>query len=80
MSVLIRQEVTVYYMSTETRTDITYTVSNVAKYCSNLSKQHWTAVKRIMRYLKKTNTTGCCTADLNLRSVLDTQTLIMLET
>ena len=41
-------------MSTETRTDITYTISNVAKYCSNLSKQHWTAVKRIMRYLKKT--------------------------
>ena len=33
-------------MSTATRPDITYTVSNVAKYCSNLSKQHWTAVKR----------------------------------
>ena len=42
------------YLSTRTRPDIAYAVSNVAKFCSNPSKQHWTAVKRIMRYIKGT--------------------------
>ena len=46
------------YVSTGTRPNIIYAVSNVAKYCSNPSKQHWTAVKRIMRYLKKTKHYG----------------------
>ena len=35
-----------------TRPDITYAVGNVAKFCANPNKHHWTAVKRIMRYLK----------------------------
>ena len=39
------------YLSTTTRPDITYAVSNVAKFCANLAKEHWIAVKRIMRYL-----------------------------
>ena len=34
-----------------TRPDITYAVSNVAKFCANPAKEHWTAVERIMRYL-----------------------------
>lgn len=42
------------YLSTATRPDITYAVSNVAKYSANPTKQHWTAVKRIFRYLKGT--------------------------
>ena len=42
------------YLSTRTRPDIAYAVSNVAKFCSNPSKQHWTAVKRIMHYIKGT--------------------------
>ena len=42
------------YLSTATRPDITYAVSNVAKYCAKPTKQHWLAVKRIMRYLKGT--------------------------
>ena len=42
------------YLSTWTRPDITFAVSNVAKFCSKPSKEHWTAVKRIMRYLKGT--------------------------
>ena len=33
-------------------------VSNVAKFCSKPSKEHWTAVKRIMRYLKDTQNYG----------------------
>ena len=42
------------YLSTGTRPDITYALSNVAKFCANPNKQHWTAIKRIMRYLKGT--------------------------
>ena len=34
-----------------TRPDITYAVSNVAKFCANPAKEHWIAVERIMRYL-----------------------------
>ena len=46
------------YLSTMTRTDITFAVSNVAKYCSKPTKEHWIAVKRIMRYLKGTHNLG----------------------
>ena len=42
------------YLSSSTRPDITYAVSNVAKYSANPTKQHWIAVKRIFRYLKGT--------------------------
>ena len=46
------------YLSIMTRPDITYAVSNVAKFCANPSKQHWVAVKRIMRYVKGTLSLG----------------------
>ena len=46
------------YLSTCTRPDIAFAVSNVAKYCSRPSKKHWTSVKRILRYLKATNDHG----------------------
>ena len=42
------------YLSIGTRPDITYAVSSVAKFCADPSKQHLTAVKRILRYLKGT--------------------------
>ena len=42
------------YLSTQTRPDIAYAVSSVARYCANPTKDHWTAVKRILRYLKGT--------------------------
>ena len=35
------------YLSTVTRPDITYAVSNVAKFGAKQTKQHWVAVKRI---------------------------------
>ena len=46
------------YLSIMTRPDITYAVSNVAKFCASPSKQHWTAVKQITRYLKGTLSLG----------------------
>ena len=48
------------YLSMWTRPDITYAVGNAAKFCSNPSKEYWTAVKRIMRYLKGTINYGLC--------------------
>ena len=42
------------YLSVATRPDIAYAVSNVAKFCAKPTKQHWTAVKRIFRYLRGT--------------------------
>ena len=46
------------YLSTGTRPDITFAVSNVAKFCAEPSNAHWTAVKRIFRYLKGTSNLG----------------------
>ena len=56
------------YQSTMTRPDITFAVSNVAKYCSKPTKEHWTAVKRIMRYLKGTYNFGLLYKESNLSS------------
>ena len=41
-----------------TRPDITFAVSNVAKYSSKPTKEHWIAVKRILRYLKGSHNFG----------------------
>ncbi len=35
-----------------------FAVSNVAKFSSNPTRKHWTALKRILRYLKSTRTLG----------------------
>jgi len=47
-------------LSIATRPDIAFTVSSMSKYCARTTKQHWTAVKRIMRYLKGTLNCGLC--------------------
>ena len=46
------------YLSVATRPDISYAVSNVAKFSANPTTHHWNAVKRIMRYLKGTSDLG----------------------
>ena len=46
------------YLSGWTRPDIVFAVSQVARFCSNPTTEHWTAVKRILRYLKGTPTYG----------------------
>ena len=40
------------YLSTKTHPDISFAVHQVSHHCHNPSKTHWTAVKRIIRYLK----------------------------
>ena len=46
------------YLSCWTRPDITFAVSNAARLCSKPTKQHWTAGKHIMRYLRGTKNYG----------------------
>ena len=46
------------YLSMRTWPDITYAVSVAARYCSNPTIQHLTAVKRILRYLRGTTHYG----------------------
>ena len=45
-------------MSTRTRPDIAFAVGNAARYCSQPSQTHWSAVKRILRYLNGTTALG----------------------
>jgi Reverse transcriptase (RNA-dependent DNA polymerase) len=42
------------YLSQGTRPDISYTVNMLSKFNKNPGRQHWEAVKRVMRYLKGT--------------------------
>ena len=44
----------ILYISTRTRPDISYAIGSCARFSANPTKCHWTAVKRIMRYLKGT--------------------------
>ena len=49
---------TLLWLSLGTRPDICYAVSQVAKFNDCYGKEHWKAVKRIFRYLKKTMKLG----------------------
>ena len=46
------------YLSTRTKPDIAYTVSNVARFCSKPTMEHWKSIKHIMRYLNGTRNYG----------------------
>ncbi|XP_062713574.1 uncharacterized protein LOC134290444 [Aedes albopictus] len=42
------------YLAQSTRPDICFAVNMVSQFCQNPGKAHWTAAKRILRYLKGT--------------------------
>jgi len=46
------------YLAIGTRPDIANAVGEVSRFNSNYGKQHWAAVKRIMRYIKGTASMG----------------------
>ena len=46
------------HLSLKTRPDIAFAVGSAARFCSNPDATHWTAVKRILRYLKGTSDLG----------------------
>ncbi len=50
------------YAMTSTRPDIAYAVSTVSRYMANPGRQHWAAVKWIMRYLLGMKTAWICFA------------------
>jgi len=62
------------YLSTNTRPDIAFAVSQVARFSNNPKKSHATAIKTILRYLKGTRTEGTTvtqTQDFNLDLYVD---------
>nr|GEX82849.1 zinc finger, CCHC-type [Tanacetum cinerariifolium] len=42
------------YAMTCTRPDIAFAVGKLSRYTSNLGTQHWQAIQRVLKYLKKT--------------------------
>ncbi|XP_031358969.1 secreted RxLR effector protein 161-like [Photinus pyralis] len=42
------------YATRATRPDLAYVIGVLCQYCSNSGPNHWTAVKRVMRYLRGT--------------------------
>ena len=46
------------YLAVNTRLDIAFAVNNLAWFNSKPQKEHWTALKRILRYLKGTTKIG----------------------
>ena len=46
------------YLVVSTRPNIAFSVNNLAQFNSNPQKEHWTALKRILRYLKGTTNIG----------------------
>ena len=46
------------FSATTTRPDIAFAVNQVAQYSSDPGPAHWTAVKRIMRFLQQTKADG----------------------
>ena len=46
------------YLSVSTRLDIPYAVSSLARFTSKPTNEHWTALKRLLRYLKGTLNLG----------------------
>ena len=62
------------YLSTNTRPDISFAVSQVCRFSADPKQSHATAVKTILRYLKRTRTKGMSikpTGKLNLDMFVD---------
>ena len=43
------------YLSVCTRPDLAYTVNTLARFSSKPNRSHWTAAKRVLRYLRTAN-------------------------
>jgi hypothetical protein len=46
------------YLASATRLDISFAVSKLSRFVSNLGDTHWNAFKRVLRYLKGTMSYG----------------------
>lgn len=54
------------YIANSTRPDILYAVSELARYANDPGREHWTAFKRVLRYLKGTKHLGLTYGNGNL--------------
>ena len=63
-----------------TRSDIAHAVGVVSRFMSRLGKQHWEAVKWILRYLKGSSDTCLCftCASLKLQGYVDADFLLVI--
>ena len=64
-----------FYLCRGTRFDITHAVSEVARFMSNPSPQHWDAVLRIYRYLSRTKSTALVMQSSKLKCEITEQSL-----
>ena len=60
------------FLSTHTRPDIVLAVGILCRHSSPPTEGHWTALKRVMRYLKGHPLSPCCYSVLKRRNWLDT--------
>ena len=58
------------YLATKTRPDIAFAVGNVARYTNKPTRQHWTAIKRIFRYLRGTMNLGLLYVKSNSKNLI----------
>ncbi|KAG5870108.1 hypothetical protein JTB14_021425 [Gonioctena quinquepunctata] len=61
------------FLEVVSRPDIMFAVSQASRFLSNPKREHWSAVKRILRYLKGTQTFGLmyCAEEVNLIAYSD---------
>lgn len=57
------------YLSTKTRPDIAYAVSCIARFSAKPTREHWTAVKRVLRYLQGTSKFGLLYGNVSVNVV-----------
>ena len=48
------------HLMVQTRPDLAYSVSRLAQFMSNPTEEHWSALKRLLRYLQRTKDLGIC--------------------
>lgn len=65
------------YLEKSVRPDISLAVGLLARFCSEPKFSHWIAVKRFLRYLKKTLINGSHTHRKLIRTYLDLWTPIL---
>ncbi|KAG5864328.1 hypothetical protein JTB14_036882 [Gonioctena quinquepunctata] len=63
------------FLAVVSRPDIMFAVSQASRFLSNPKREHWSAVKRILRYLKGTQTFGLmyCAEEVNLIAYSDAE-------
>ena len=54
------------YLAVSTRPDISYAVSSLARFSCKPTNEHWTALKRLLRYLKGTTNLGILYSDTGM--------------